>query len=54
MDEIYTFVKKHQRAVFWTAYSRQQGCVITYVIGEGIEVAMSFAERSSRLEAKSK
>jgi IS1 family transposase len=37
MDEIYTYVKKLQRAVIWTAYRRRQKCVITYEISnEGI------------------
>jgi insertion element IS1 protein InsB len=29
-------LKKQQRAVIWTAYSRNQGRVISYYIGEGL------------------
>jgi hypothetical protein len=37
MDEIFTYVKKLQRAVIWTAYSRRQKRVIAYEISnEGI------------------
>jgi len=35
MDEPYTYVKKRQRAVVWTAYARRAGRVIAYVLGEG-------------------
>ena len=40
MAEIYTFVKKQQRAVVWLAYCQGSGRVVAQVIGEGKEAAI--------------
>ena len=40
MDEMYTFVKKQQRAVIWLAYCRGAGRVVSYLIEEGKEAAI--------------
>ena len=40
LDEIYTYVKKKNRAIVWTAYSGRQKRIIAYIIGDGVKRAM--------------
>ena len=47
MDEIYTFVQtKRPRALVWTAYCRETGKIIVYLIGEGTEAAIQLYEQA--------
>ena len=46
MNELYTLVQtKTQRALVWTAYGRETGKIIAYVIGEEREAAIQLYEQ---------